>query len=484
MMEIVPYGDTPPRVGDVVFFVPPRRDQPVVHRIARLTPAGVATLGDNNTREDAVLLQPEDILGRVIAAWRGQKRREIAGGLRGRMIGRLTHWRRFREAGVSALRPLYATVARLELIPRLLPSRFRPRVVVFHAQGRDQFRLLLGRQVVGRYDDQRLQWRMRRPFRLLVDGRVLQPPQGDDRSGLLHELVLADGSRWVIAAGDEEAARVVSQLAGAMQLRAVNSSAIPPPRASGTGKTCASEQGHPDVVGRLLVVVDGHDPGLSPPARHASMAVEPGGLLVCVLPHLPHADGLYLHLVELSSLLARDMEMRGGVLLHGALAEYRGMGVILAAPGGTGKTTASGRLPPPWRSLCDDNTLVVRDSEGCYWGHPWPTWSRFLQGEPGGAWQVQDAVPLKGIFFLSQALQDHAEPVGPGHAASLLVECAEQASYTMAGGLSKEDRRSLRLERFDNLCALAGAVPAHVLHISLTGPFWREIEQMLGNDLS
>ena len=102
--------------------------------------------------------------------------------------------------------------------------------------------------------------------------------------------------------------------------------------------------------------------------------------------------------------------------MHGALAEENGIGVILAAPGGTGKTTASDRLPAPWRSLCDDTTLVVRDSQGKYWGHPWPTWSRFLEGGPGGTWEVQEAVPLRGVFFLSQAPEDLTEPLGPGHA--------------------------------------------------------------------
>ena len=36
---------------------------------------------------------------------------------------------------------------------------------------------------------------------------------------------------------------------------------------------------------------------------------------------------------------------RDALLLHGALAEHAGRGVILIAQGGTGKTTASGRLP-------------------------------------------------------------------------------------------------------------------------------------------
>ena len=51
---------------------------------------------------------------------------------------------------------------------------------------------------------------------------------------------------------------------------------------------------------------------------------------------------------------ARDAQTRGEVLLHGALAEKDGIGVILAAPGGTGKTTASDRLLAPWRSRCDE----------------------------------------------------------------------------------------------------------------------------------
>ena len=155
------------------------------------------------------------------------------------------------------------------------------------------------------------------------------------------------------------------------------------------------------------------------------------------------------------------------------------MGVILAAPSGTGKTTASNRLPAPWRSQCDDTTLVVRDAQGNYWAHPWPTWSRFLNGGPGGTWDVQNAVPVKGIFFLVQGLDDRVERVGSGQAVSLLGESVGQASMFMAPGLSKEETRALHLERFNNLCALARVVPTHLLYTSLTGAFWREIEQAL-----
>jgi SynChlorMet cassette protein ScmC len=297
--------------------------------------------------------------------------------------------------------------------------------------------------------------------------------------GLQCNLILADGSRWVIAAGDEEAASIVSQLGNAMQLRAMSPSDSLPPAPFGMSRAGAVEPPHHGIARRLLVRVDAHNPEVSRATGHAPVPFEDDGSGVCVLRSFTHSDGLYIQLMELSLIFAHDAQTRGGVLLHGALAEKDGIGVILAAPGGTGKTTASGRLPAPWRSLCDDATLVVRDSQGNYRAHPWPTWSRFLWGESGGAWDVQNAVLLKGVFFLAQTVEDRVERVGPGHAVSLLVECAGQTSQLMARGLSKEETRALNLERFDNLCALARVVPTHVLHISLTGAFWQEIERML-----
>jgi hypothetical protein len=480
IMEIMPYDSRPLRVGDVVFFLSREADQPVVHRIIRVTPVGISTLGDNNTQEDTLLLQPKNIKGRVVAAWRGQKRRKIAGGYQGRLTSCWLRRRRVLDRGVSPLlHPLYQALSHWKLIAWALPASFRPRIVVFHARGRDQFQLLLGQRIIGRYDDQRHQWRIQRPFQLFVDGRVLPRQQDRDRSNrqvltewqrtmdplrtqeVLHNLVLADGSRWGIAAGDEEAASIVSQLGCAMQLR-MTPGAIEP-----------SHHGNPY---RLLVRVDAHT---SVAGCYVPLASENDGVVVCILNPCDYWGGPYVNLVRLSLVFAREAQARGGVLIHGALAERDGIGVILVAPGGTGKTTASNRLPASWRSLCDDTTLVVRDPQGNYWAHPWPTWSRFLDGGPGGTWDVQSAVPVKGIFFLTQALEDRVERVGPGHAVSLLGECVGQVSTFMAPGLCKEELRALHLERFNNLCALARVVPAHLLHISLSGAFWQEIEQAL-----
>lgn len=285
--------------------------------------------------------------------------------------------------------------------------------------------------------------------------------------GVRHDLVLADGSRWEIAAadGDEEATAIVSQLGCAMQLPATPG---------------ASERSHEGKRSRLLVQVDAHTAVAD---CYVPLASERDGVVTCILSPSDHWGGPNVSLARLSLVIAREAQSRGGVLIHGALAERDGIGVILAAPGGTGKTTASNRLQPPWRSLSDDTTLVVRDPHGTFWAHPWPTWSRFADGGPGGAWGVQNPVPVKGIFCLARAAADRVERVGPGQAVTLLGAFARQVSTFMALGLRAEELRALHLERFDNLCALARVVPAHVLHISLTGAFWREIEQALESSL-
>ncbi|MFA6444076.1 MAG: hypothetical protein WCV99_17205 [Sterolibacterium sp.] len=193
MMEIVPYDISPLRVGDVVFFLSPQNDQAVVHRVARVNAEGISTLGDNNAQEDAFLLQPKDIKGQVVAAWRGKKRREIAGGLQGRLTSRWLRWRRVLDRGGSRLlHPFYHALLCRGVIASLLPVPLRPRVVVFRTRGHNQFRLLWGQRIVGRYHEQKRQWQIQRPFRLFVDERALQRQQDEIRTGSFR---LIEGSR-------------------------------------------------------------------------------------------------------------------------------------------------------------------------------------------------------------------------------------------------------------------------------------------------
>lgn len=257
----------------------------------------------------------------------------------------------------------------------------------------------------------------------------------------------ANGQQWRLRSTDPVAEETVRRLVEVMQLA---------PVASG-----------PDIYIAT---------GWGPVERGAGAA----GPEICLLPPGDHED-IRINRV---SLLAKSIALRtlpgGGLLLHGALAEKDGQGVILAAPGGTGKTTASNRLPPPWRSLCDDTTLVVPDGSGGYRAHPWPTWSRFRDKGPGGSWRVEESVPLAALFFLSRAEEDRVEPAAVPDAAAYLTESLHQTVGipSQHGRTPEEAARHCWME-LAAATALARAVPAYRLEISLTGMFWEAIDGAL-----
>ena len=272
-------------------------------------------------------------------------------------------------------------------------------------------------------------------------------------------LKLADGTRYVICASDPAAKRVIQAFAAAAQLPQTE---------------CLTAE-------RAVLVATCPEMTMDFPVRYVT-----DSLLVCQLPHPSDADQLVAAMALLSEAIAHDVQTRGGVLLHGALAVWPlgGMprGVVFAAPGGLGKSTASRRLPPPWRALCDDITLVVRDHAGHYYAHPTPTWSRFYSfgGAVGGTWEMQTCVPLDAIFFLSQASEDRVEPVeSPSCVISLLAESAEQAFRLLAWGSPPDKQQALNRERLAVVEALAQAIPAWRLHISLEGAFWEHVERVL-----
>jgi SynChlorMet cassette protein ScmC len=270
---------------------------------------------------------------------------------------------------------------------------------------------------------------------------------------IMYSLSLSNVTTYYLAAGDEAAFPVVQALAAAMQLSPVPAGAA-------------------FDVSRLVTVY------LREPDN-------PQRGTACMLP-APRApeDAAFVYYFHAALALAWRIQQAGGLLLHAALAAYqpadqRPQGVLFAAPGGTGKSTTSRRLPAPWRSLSDDATLLVPDGAGGFRAHPWPTWSRFL-AEPGlsASWLVSESIPVRACIFLKQAPEDALEPLGAGQAASLLAESARQINF-WDRDIPAAERSAFRLQRFDTVCALAKAVPAHLLHISLDGQFWRELEKTL-----
>ncbi len=187
----------------------------------------------------------------------------------------------------------------------------------------------------------------------------------------------------------------------------------------------------------------------------------------------------YLHLWALIYALTEPAMVEGSFLLHGALIERAGRGVVLAGPGGMGKTTCWRRVPPPWRGLSDDLVLVCPTGAGEYVAHPMPTCGAFLDGGRGGTWDAQHSILLSGVFFLNQAGVDDATPISGSETALLLTE---RSIETYRLGLRKaptDVAREWRVRILDNVSAAARTVPAWDLKFSRGGRFWEAVEGAL-----
>ncbi len=289
-----------------------------------------------------------------------------------------------------------------------------------------------------------------------------------------YTLPLADGCTWKFSPADSSAGELLTRLAAVMQLRP----------AQGDENLCNGSKRE------LVFVHSDQKKSLSGELPGLVDALRSGQSARCEI-NARDTDETRLFFRWVSTYLALiglDAHPRGGALLHGALAFHpglpapngeKGFGVLLTAPSDTGKTTASNRLPPPWVSLSDDVTMIARTADGGYQAHPWPTWSRFHPGGPGGSWDTGHSVRLGAVFFLEQAAQDCAIPLGAGNSAARLVRAMEQASLLLINHLDTPRARKLRLAWLDVASAIASQIPGFILQLSLTGAFWDEMEHSL-----
>lgn len=173
---------------------------------------------------------------------------------------------------------------------------------------------------------------------------------------------------------------------------------------------------------------------------------------------------------------------RGGLPFHASLIELDGKGVLLSAPGNTGKSTSCRRMPEYWNPLGDDEALVVYDPKNGYRAHPFPTWSEYLWKSSNKSWNVQYSVPVCAIFFLEQAESDEVIPLGDGIAAVSINQSAYQVSRKFWRRLDDDTKRPLATLQFHNACIMAKTIPCFTLRQSLNGRFWEKIERILKDD--
>jgi SynChlorMet cassette protein ScmC len=185
-------------------------------------------------------------------------------------------------------------------------------------------------------------------------------------------------------------------------------------------------------------------------------------------------------MADAACVLYHGLADSGAFPVHAALLELHGRGVLLAGEGGVGKTTCCRRVPEPWTRLCDDEALIVPGPDGSFCAHPFPTWSDLVRGVGPKSWQVERGVPLSAIFFLAQAPQDKAIPLGRGEAAARMTAMTlRYFTRPRWKGSHPEDEVTIRARVFDNVCRAASQVPSFELRVLRDGRFWNEIERVL-----
>jgi len=192
-------------------------------------------------------------------------------------------------------------------------------------------------------------------------------------------------------------------------------------------------------------------------------------------------DELIDYIVLMNSLLPvylRNLEMKG-LPLHTALAEYKGKGVLFAAPGGTGKSTCCRRLPDYWTPLCDDEALIVLDKNDIYRAHPFPTWSDYLIKREENTWDVQYSVPISAIFFIEQSEHDEVIYIDNRKATLLITGSSNQILTSFFHSMEKEQKIKISREMFNNAFDMAKKIPVFRLRVSLNGQFWKEAEKII-----
>ncbi len=180
-----------------------------------------------------------------------------------------------------------------------------------------------------------------------------------------------------------------------------------------------------------------------------------------------------------SYLIYQREQFFGGLPFHAGLVTIDGKGILLSANGGTGKSTCCRRIPAPWQALGDDQALIVRNNNGKYMVHPFPTWSEYLWRPSDKTWDIERHVDLSAIFFLERSEHDEVITLERKRSIFLINEMSVQASTVGLLNIDKEEERAVRLRLFNNSCELSKFIPAYILRVSLHGQFWKEIEKVL-----
>jgi SynChlorMet cassette protein ScmC len=123
--------------------------------------------------------------------------------------------------------------------------------------------------------------------------------------------------------------------------------------------------------------------------------------------------------------------------------------------------------------------VAVPCGDGAFRAHPLPTWSAVKARTLERPCVLPHSVPVRAVFFLARGDADEVAPVSGARAALSIYDAAMQVFSSVDHSAYTPGGSTYRRIVFENAAAMAAAVPAFVLHVSLHGRFWEKIEEAL-----
>ncbi len=168
LLEVTTYEKHTPQVGDVILFLPPGQNNPIVHRIIQNNNGTFRTRGDNCSHVDPWDIELEMIIGRITGAVRGKWSRNVTRGLPGRFQA---SWCRTYNLLIPKLsmsmKTTFKTLHAHKLLNIITFPEKRLHSIRFINGGTPLHRLMLGTKHIGHYDTVASKWQIKFPYRFL-----------------------------------------------------------------------------------------------------------------------------------------------------------------------------------------------------------------------------------------------------------------------------------------------------------------------------
>lgn len=176
-----PLGSQGVCAGDVIVWRLPGSERNIIHRVVGVDEKGIRTQGDNNGSPDPWTLPLGAVLGKVDAVLRGRRRKNVYGGLGGRIYAVMIRaFNRARRFGFSGLWPVYRCFFLTGPLGFFFNLKKYMRFITIERPAGQEMQLLIRGSVAGRRLPGEDHWCIRRRYLPFVDEVDL--PQGDDHA--------------------------------------------------------------------------------------------------------------------------------------------------------------------------------------------------------------------------------------------------------------------------------------------------------------